>query len=69
MALLEPQGILREMELRQDFTGRLALLEEIKSMPFGPVWDYYCQKMDVPVGTGLIDEIKAYEKNTLARRS
>jgi L-rhamnose isomerase len=69
MALLEPQGLLREMELRQDLTGRLALLEEIKSMPFGPVWDYYCQKMDVPVGTSLIDEIKSYEKNTLAHRS
>jgi L-rhamnose isomerase len=68
LALLEPQTMLREMELSLDFSGRLALLEEAKSMPFGPVWDYYCQKMDVPVGPGIIDEIKSYEVKTLSRR-
>ncbi len=68
-ALLEPKAMLREMEISADFTGRLTLLEELKSMPFGPVWDYYCLKMDVPIGTGVIDEIKSYEKKMLSRQS
>ena len=67
--LLEPKAMLREMEISADFTGRLTLLEELKSMPFGAVWDYYCLKMDVPIGTGVIDEIKSYEKKMLSRRS
>ena len=25
-----------------DYTARLALLEECKTLPFGAVWDYYC---------------------------
>ena len=31
------------MKLEGDFSSRLALLEELKSMPFSAVWDYYCQ--------------------------
>jgi L-rhamnose isomerase len=69
LALLEPYQILREMEHSLDFTGRLALLEETKSLPFGPVWDYYCHKMDVPVGSGLLAEIRSYENTILSRRS
>ena len=43
-ALLEPTPKLRELEIQGDFTARLALLEEIKTLPFGAVWDYYCQQ-------------------------
>src|SRR5437588_363587 len=42
IALLEPVALLRDRETAGDFTGRLALLEELKAMPFGAVWDYYC---------------------------
>ena len=44
LALLEPTAKLRELEINGDFTSRLALLEEIKTLPFGAVWDYHCQK-------------------------
>jgi L-rhamnose isomerase len=67
-ALLEPTGLLREMERRGDFAGRLALMESLKSMPFGAVWDYYCEEQGVPVGMGYIDEIRAYERMELAKR-
>jgi L-rhamnose isomerase len=69
MALLEPTDQLREMEVAGDFTGRLALLEEIKGLPFGAVWDVYCLKQGVPVGFGFLDEIRAYEKEVLSQRS
>ena len=68
MALLEPIERLRELEIVGDFTGRLALLEELKSLPFGAVWDHYCLKEGAPVGIGLVDEIRAYEESVLSQR-
>ena len=67
-ALLEPTAKLRELEAGGDFTARLALLEEIKTLPLGAVWDYYCQKQDVPVGTAWLDEAKRYEADATGRR-
>lgn len=68
MALLEPISYLRELEQAKDFTARLALLEEVKGMPFGAVWDHYCHQQNVPVGMASMDEIRAYEKQVLAQR-
>jgi len=68
LALLEPASKLREAEEASDFTARLALLEEAKSLPFGAVWDEYCCRQNVPVGTCWINEIKAYEQAVLAKR-
>lgn len=67
-ALCDPIAELRRRETAGDFTGRLALLEEMKSMPFGAVWDYYCESKDVPVGTAWIDEMRKYEKNVQLKR-
>jgi L-rhamnose isomerase len=47
---------------------RLALMEELKTKPFGAVWDYYCMKEGVPVGEDFISEIQLYEKEELTRR-
>jgi len=68
MALLEPIEQMRELEMASDYTARLALLEELKGMPFGAVWDYYCWQQNVPVGMSFVDEIRDYEKKVLARR-
>jgi L-rhamnose isomerase len=68
MALLEPIEQLRALEQAGDYTARLALLEELKGMPFGAIWDYYCMQQDVPVGMVYLDEIRTYEKGVLARR-
>jgi L-rhamnose isomerase len=68
IALLEPTEKLREMELGGNFTERLALLEELKTLPFGAVWDYYCAKMEVPAGQAWLDEVKAHEKDVLSKR-
>lgn len=68
MALLEPIDNLRELELAGDYTGRLALLEELKLMPVGAVWDYHCLSQDVPVGMAWLDEVRRYEQKVLATR-
>lgn len=61
VALLEPRKVLQAMELAGDYTGRLLILEELKSLPFGAVWDYYCLINDVPTGLALLDDIRRYE--------
>jgi L-rhamnose isomerase len=68
LALLEPTEQLRELELSGDFTGRLALQEELKSMPFGTVWDSYCERRGVPQGLTWLDEIRLYESEVLSQR-
>lgn len=68
LALVEPTGKLRQLESSGDFTSRLALLEELKTLPFGAVWDYYCQSQDTPVGSAWLDEVKAYEAAVLSKR-
>lgn len=68
LALLEPTDQLRQLEVAGDYTARLALLEELKGLPWAAVWDQFCLQQDVPVGIRFLDEIKAYEAQVLARR-
>jgi L-rhamnose isomerase len=68
MALLEPSALLRDLEVQGDYSARLALLEELKGLPFGAVWDYYCLRQGVPVGLQLIDAFRAYEREVLSQR-
>jgi len=68
MALLEPQAMLKQYEVEGDFTSRLALQEELKSMPFSSVWDYYCLKKGVPIGMDFMMVIKDYENKELSKR-
>ncbi len=67
VALLEPPAI-RAAELAGDHTARLALQEEARSLPFGAVWDYYCESKGVSVGEAWLAEVKAYEYEALAGR-
>ena len=48
LALLEPTETLRQLEAEGDTTSRLALLEELKALPFGAVWDHYCRCVKFP---------------------
>ncbi len=67
-ALLEPFSSLVEFEEEGKNFERLALLELLKTMPFGAVYDYYCMINDVPAGQAYINEIMKYEKNVLLKR-
>ncbi len=68
MAMLEPHDTLRRYEYDGDYTARLALMEELKGMPYGAVWDTYCAQQNVPVGFAYMDTIKQYEKDVLSKR-
>ena len=66
--LLEPQELLRNCETSGDYTGRLAMLEELKTLPMGAVWDYYCLQNEVPTSRAWLGEIRDYERETLQAR-
>jgi len=68
-ALLEPFDMLKHDEMSGDYSHRLALQEELKVMPAGAVWDYYCLQQGVPVGISYMETIKDYEKRELSKRA
>ncbi len=67
-ALLEPWRILREHEQRGQTFQQLALLDEMKAMPFGAVWDHYCVQDHVSPGHAWMLEVEKYEKDVLLKR-
>jgi L-rhamnose isomerase len=67
IALLEPPAI-KTAEAGGDFTLRLALQEEAKTLPFAAVWDYYCERQGAPVGDAWLAEVRSYEKQVLSKR-
>ncbi len=67
-ALLEPTARLRELELQGDFTARLAMVEAVKVLPLGTVWDYYCLTQNVPPGISWMEEVRAYEREVTSKR-
>jgi L-rhamnose isomerase len=68
-ALLEPREMLLEYEEKGHLFERLAMLELLKTKPFGAIWDYYCMKHDVPVSQDFIANIQQYEKDVLSNRT
>jgi len=68
-AQLEPSDRLRAAERDRDYTARLALLEEAKTLPFGAVWDRYCECAGVPVGDAWLSEVRRYERDVLSART
>lgn len=68
MALLEPVEQLIHFEEDGKGYERLALFEQMKTMPFGAVWQYYCNKHQVPDGTDLITAVQGYETRVLKNR-
>ena len=67
-ACLADYKTMQAAELEGDYTKRLAMLEERKSMPAGAIWDYYCLQHDIPVGMDWYKQVKQYETDVLSKR-
>jgi L-rhamnose isomerase len=68
-ALLDPTVKLKKLEAAGDNAGRLALMDEMKTMPFGAVWDELCRQADKPPDRAWMDEVRQYETRILSRRT
>ena len=67
-ALLEPTQTLRELEASDKNAEKLALMEELKTLPFSGVWNELCRRGQVPASTAWLQEVQAYEAEVLAHR-
>ena len=67
-ALLEPTEQIRRYELEGNTYKVLTLLEEAKAMPWGSVYDEFCERCGVPVGDAYMAEIDRYEKEVTLKR-
>ena len=66
--LVDPTDRLRQLEAEGKLAQKLALMEDMKTMPFSAVWDMCCLKANVPIGASWLDEIEAYERDVLSQR-
>ncbi|MBD3318096.1 MAG: hypothetical protein GF344_20125 [Chitinivibrionales bacterium] len=66
-ALWEPTHTLRNHEQNGEYTSRLATLEEAKALPWGAVWNKFCDKHDIPTGLSWLEVIHKYEAHTLSK--
>jgi len=67
-AFLEPTDKLREFEISDKNFQRMAYLEELKSMPWNAVYNYYCHNQNILVGDDYIKEIEQYELEITSKR-
>lgn len=67
-ALLSPNKEMKKMQDTNRFTDLMAMQEELKTYPFGDVWDYFCEKNHVPVKGDWLAEVKKYEEDVLFKR-
>ncbi|MBQ7016176.1 MAG: L-rhamnose isomerase [Firmicutes bacterium] len=67
-ALLQPHEAMKKMQDEADFTRRLMMMEEMKTMPFSDIWTEYCNRQGVPADSSWYDSVMDYEKNVLEGR-
>ncbi|MEI8199200.1 MAG: L-rhamnose isomerase [Eubacteriales bacterium] len=67
-ALLEPNEHMKDLQNAGKFTELLMFQEEIKTCPFGDIWEHYCEKQGVPVNEAWFAEVQEYESEVLCNR-
>ena len=69
LPLLQPNAQLKELQDTNNLTKLMTVQEEMKTFPFGDVWDYFCESCGVPVGFDWFTEVEKYEKEVLSSRN
>ncbi|MBQ8175157.1 MAG: L-rhamnose isomerase [Clostridia bacterium] len=69
MALLMPHARLKALQDAGSFTEMMMLDEECKTLPFGDIWEAYCEMQGVPADASWFDAVKEYEKDILSKRA
>ena len=65
-ALISPNAMLKDLQDTNQLTKLMAVQEEVKTLPFGDVWNYFCEECGIPAD--WFAEIEKYEKEVLAKR-
>lgn len=67
-ALLQPHDRLRELQDSGGFTELMVLQEELKTYPFGAVWEEFCSRSGVPMDGSWLEQVRRYEVDVLVKR-
>lgn len=67
-ALLDPTHLLQSLEREGNGGQKLAIMDEMKTLPFDAVWNMLCLKEEVPPGLAWIPEVEVYEREVLLQR-
>ncbi len=68
-ALLMPNARMKTLQDTAQFTELLMLSEEVKTLPFGDVWEHYCETQNVPAGEAWFAEVQQYERDVQSGRA
>ena len=68
MALLTPNEELVKKQNAYNWTEVMVLSEELKTLPFGDVWEEYCNVCGVPAGIEWFETVRKYENEVLSKR-
>ena len=68
MALCTPNALLKDLQDKGEFSKLMVVSEEVKMLPFGEIWEHYCETEGVVAGAEWFDEIVKYETEVLAKR-
>lgn len=67
-ALLTPSDSLKADQDAGNLTAVLVRQDELKTMPFGDVWDEYCRRCGAPLDGTWLDTVLQYERDVLSNR-
>lgn len=67
-ALCMPNAELKKLQDEGKFTELMVKQEAMKMMPFGDIWNYYCEQSGIVDDFGLFAEVDKYEAEVLSRR-
>ena len=69
MAMLTPNAQLKELQDKGNYTELMVRSEEVKTLPFGDIWNYYCECCGAPVDGEWFSKVQEYEKDVLSKRA
>ena len=67
--LLQPNAELTKLQNEGNWTKLMVMQEEIKTMPFGEIWDEYCRRCGKPADGEWFGQIEKYEAEVLSARN
>ena len=68
MALLTPTAAHQEMQDQNDWTALMVAQEEMKTLPFGEIWNEYCRRCGKPEDGQWFDKVRKYEQEVQLKR-
>lgn len=66
-ALLQPNDTLKKMQDEANFTEQMVLQEEMKTLPYGDVWEEYLRRNNF-AGADWFEKVRDYERKVLKER-